>query len=196
MRIPWNDAILAKRVLEMGPDGIVFPMVNTAEEAKRAMDACLYPPLGTRGFGPFRAIAYGMNDIDAYIAEGSLSMCRFVQVETAEAVENLEAKARVLYVDGFILGPCDLSGSFGMLNRAFEGETDRLINLAIQKAHSAGRPIGVSTGSDKPDVLAHWLNKGVDFISAGTDAWGILSGAVSVLKTLREIDGRQQAQAR
>ena len=64
VRVPWNDAVLAKRVLEQGPDGIIFPMVNTAEEADRAMKSTLYPPEGNRGFGPIRATQYGLEDAD------------------------------------------------------------------------------------------------------------------------------------
>ncbi len=185
VRIPWNDPVLAKRVLEMGPDGIVFPMVNTAEEAQAAMDACLYPPIGQRGFGPFRAVSYGMDDTDTYIRQTSLELCRFVQIETEQAVMNLEAIAAVPYIDGFILGPCDLSGSVGTLNQFMDGRTDELIDLAIEKAHNAGLPIGVSTGSMQTDVLQHWLDKGIDFCSAGTDAWSILSGATIVLDNMR-----------
>lgn len=191
VRIPWNDATLAKRVLEMGPDGIIFPMVNNAQEAKRAMDACLYPPLGTRGFGPLRAIRYGLDDVDTFIQEKSLDMLRFVQVETKEAVENLADMAAVPYVDGFILGPCDLSGSIGAPNRFLDGMADRLIDQAIVYAHRASKPIGVSTGTSDPAVLRHWLDKGIDFLSASTDMSGIITGAHNVLSAMREINARK-----
>ena len=79
VRIPWNDAILAKRVLEMGPSGIIFPVINSAEELDKAMKSTLYPPNGTRGFGPIRATRYGIDDADEYIASGSLDLVRCVQ---------------------------------------------------------------------------------------------------------------------
>ena len=90
VRIPWNDPILAKRVLEMGPSGLIFPVVSSAEELDKAMKSTLYPPHGKRGFGPVRAVRYGLDDADEYIAAGSLEMVRCVQIETAEAVSNLE----------------------------------------------------------------------------------------------------------
>lgn len=78
-----------KRVLEMGPDGIVFPMIKTAAEADTTMRATLYPPEGNRGFGPLRAVHNGLDDLTEYIAGESRMLCRFVQIETETAVCNL-----------------------------------------------------------------------------------------------------------
>jgi len=116
VRIPWNDPILAKRVLEMGPDGIIFPVINTAEELDAAMKSTLYPPHGTRGFGPVRAVKYGLSSADEFINKESLDMVRCVQIESAKAVENLPQMVKNPWVDCFIFGPCDLSGSIGELN--------------------------------------------------------------------------------
>lgn len=185
VRVPWNDAVLAKRVLEMGPDGIVFPMVNTPEEAKRAMDACLYPPLGTRGFGPLRAVNYGAADTQAYIDNNVENLCRFVQVEHVDAVRNLPETAKNPYIDGFILGPCDLSGSIGELNRVFEPHTDALIDEAISVAHAAGKPIGLSTGAVDEPTIAHWFGKGIDFLSAGTAQQMIVDGMRALIDVMR-----------
>lgn len=187
VRISWNDVPHTKRVLEAGPDAVVFPMINTVEDAKRAIDTCIYPPEGNRGFGPFRAIRYGLDGIDDYIQKGSKAMCRFLQVETKDAVMIMEETAKIPYVDGFIIGPMDLSGSVGCLGRTMEGETDRLIDLAIEKAHKAGLPIGLSTGADTREELSHWIGKGVDFLSASTDSWSILRGGMELLSLMRDI---------
>lgn len=187
VRIPWNDAILAKRVLEMGPTGIIFPVVNTPEELDRAMKSTLYPPHGTRGFGPMRAVRYGLDDADAYIAKGSLDMVRCVQIESFVAIENLAEMAKNPWVDCFIFGPCDLSGSIGELNKVFEPHTCALIDRAVAILRAAGKSIGVSTGSDDPKVLRYWHDKGVNVISAGTDYLHILSGARKVRENLRQI---------
>lgn len=191
VRIPWNDPVLAKRVLEMGPDGIVFPMVNNASEAKAAMDSCLYPPDGTRGFGPFRAIQYGILDAEEYVRLKSKEMCRFVQIESRQAVENLEHMADVPYLDGFILGPCDLSGSVGSLLSLYNNETDHLIDRAIASAHAKGKPIGLSFGSDSEENLSHWLNKGIDFLSSCTDMGFIIGGAQRMLNTMKRLDANE-----
>jgi 4-hydroxy-2-oxoheptanedioate aldolase len=187
VRVPWNNAVFVKRVLEMGPAGIVFPMINTAEEAEAAMQCCIYPPIGNRGFGPNRAIRYGIDDVGKYINSDSLEICRFVQVETKEAVSNLDEIARNPYIDAFIIGPYDLSGSVGQLGNVMKGETDRLIDIAIEKAHKAGKPIGVSTGDNDYAILKHWLDKGIDIISTGTEYLGIIQGARTSLNNIKKI---------
>jgi 2-dehydro-3-deoxyglucarate aldolase/4-hydroxy-2-oxoheptanedioate aldolase len=191
VRIPWNDAILAKRVIEMGPSGIIFPVVNTVEELDRAMKSTLYPPNGTRGFGPIRAVRYGLDDADEYIAKKSLDMIRCAQIESFVAVDNLEEMAKNPWVDCFIFGVCDLSGSIGELNKVFDKHTSDLVDRAVAILHRAGKSVGVSTGSDDPKVLRYWHDKGINFISAGTDYLHILSGARKVRETLREIQGRR-----
>ena len=100
----------------------------------------------------------------------------------------MEEVAKIPYADGFLIGPMDLSGSVGELNHAVDGkETNRLVDLAIAKAHAAGKPIGLSTGSDSPAELAHWMEKGVDFISASTDMWSIISSAQRLLGDMRRV---------
>lgn len=186
VRIPWNDPILAKRVLEMGPGGIIFPVINSAEELDRAMKSTLYPPLGTRGFGPMRAIRYGLDDADDYIQKGSLDLVRCVQIESATAVKNLPEMVKNPYVDCFIFGPCDLSGSIGELNRVFEPHTSELMKEAIKIVTGAGKSMGVSTGSDEPEVIQCWHDMGVNVISAGTDYLHVLSGSRKVLSAIRK----------
>ena len=187
VRIPWNDPILAKRVLEQGPDGILFPMVNTPEELDQAMKSTLYPPEGFRGFGPQRAARWGLRDTDEVIASLNRDLIRIVQIETVTAVHNLKEMAKNPYVDCFVFGPCDLSGSINQLNKVFDKDTSDLIDEAVATLKAAGKSVGVSTGSDDPKVLRYWHDKGLNFISAGTDYLHIAAGARKVLKSLREI---------
>jgi 2-dehydro-3-deoxyglucarate aldolase/4-hydroxy-2-oxoheptanedioate aldolase len=184
VRIPWNDPVMAKRVMEMGPTGIIFPVVNTPDELDKAMKSTLYPPLGTRGFGPIRAVNYGLDDTDEYVQRKSLDMVRCVQIESYIAVENLEEMAKNPYVDCFIFGPCDLSGSIGELNKVFEKNTQDLIKRAIGVLKKAGKSIGISTGSDDPEILNLWYNLGINVISAGTDYLHIVSGSRKVFNIL------------
>lgn len=188
VRVIWNDIPSIKRVLEAGPDAIVVPMVNSVEEARRAIDTCIYPPEGRRGFGPCRAVRYGIDSTWDYIRQGSKDLCRFVQVETRAAVECMEEVAQIPYLDGFVIGPMDLSGSVGELGQSPNAEeTNRLIEIAIAKAHACGKPIGLSTGADNAAELTHWISKGVDFISASTDMWSIIKGAQTLLSTMQNI---------
>ena len=184
-RIPWNDPVMAKKVLEMGPTGIIFPVVNTPEELDKAMKSTLYPPLGNRGFGPIRAVKYGLDDANEYIKEKSLDMVRCVQLESYIAVDNLEEMAKNPYVDCFIFGPCDLSGSIGELNQVFGKNTQDLIKRAITILKKAGKSIGVSTGSQDPAVLKAWYDLGINFISAGADFMYIANGARELFTCLK-----------
>lgn len=191
VRVTWNEIPYIKRVIEAGPDAIVVPMTNSVEEVQKVIDTCIYPPEGKRGFGPLRAVDYGMADVTDYILNGSKDMCRFVQIEHIDAVIAIEDMAKIRYLDGFIIGPCDLSGSVGELDRTDTGpKTNELIDLAIRKAHACGKPIGLSIGTDDPAKLEHWISKGVDFISASTDMWSVIKGAREVLSTMSAISDR------
>jgi len=188
VRVTWNDIPSIKRVLEAGPDGIIIPMVNSVEEARRAIDTCIYPPEGKRGFGPCRATRYGLDSVNEYIEYGSKQVCRFLQVESFEAVDALDDICRIPYVDGFVIGPMDMSGSVDELGYACEGEkTNQLIDRAIEIAHAHGKKIGLSTGADTVEELDHWISKGVDFISASTDMWSILKKGMELLERMKAI---------
>jgi 4-hydroxy-2-oxoheptanedioate aldolase len=187
VRVPWMDTTPAKKVLEMGPDGIIFPMVNTAEEADYVMKLCLYPPLGVRGFGPQRAIRYGFDDVNEYVNKNSLNLCRFIQIESETAVKNLPEIVKNPHIDGYIFGPNDLSGSIGELGNVFGTRTSALIDEAIQILRAADKPFGVSTGSTDKEVLKYWHDKGMGIISSGADYGHILNGAKHVLNSLRDV---------
>lgn len=191
VRIPWNDSIMAKRVLEMGPTGIIIPTVNTPEELDAAMRATLYPPYGIRGFGPLRAVHYGLDDVDAYIETSRTEMVRCVQIESKEAVKNLKKMAENSYVDCFIFGPCDLSGSIGELNQVFELGTSSLVDEAVAILTEAGKSIGVSTGSSDKEVIAYWHEKGINVISAGSDYVHVMEGARRELEMIQNIQQRK-----
>lgn len=189
VRVTWNDIPHIKRVLEAGPDGIIVPMVNTAEEAQRAIDTCIYPPDGKRGYGPCRAVRYGLMDTKEYIERASSDVVRFLQIESKQAVEELDKMCKIPYVDGFVLGPMDLSGSVGELGNVQGKETDRLIDISIQIAHENGKPMGVLVGGGSEEELARWMNKGVDFISAGADLSSMITESCNLLDRMKAAAG-------
>jgi len=144
-------------------------MISTAEEARRAMDACLYPPAGTRGFGPRRACRYGRQALPDYIKGAEDVTARLCQIESVTAVRNLDELLTVPGVDGFILGPCDLSGTVGHLNDIFHPDVLTLVDEVIAKCRAAGKPIGIAVGADSAEDVRFWHDRGVQFISAGSD---------------------------
>ena len=187
VRIPFNEPYLAKRVLEMGPDGIIFPMVSSAAEAKAAMDACLYPPLGKRGFGPRRACGYGAEDLFDYIKDAPDRTCRFIQLEHIDAIRDLDNILKVPYIDGMIVGPCDLSGSIGHLNEIFHPKVLALIDIAIAKCKKANMPIGVAVGANSEKDVQFWFDRGFQFISAGSDISAIVATAKAQQTMMRKV---------
>ena len=183
VRIPWNDQVMTKRVLDMGADGIVFPMVNTAAQAQQAMDGCIYPPDGKRGAGPTRLSMYGLYSLQECIQK-HWDICRFIQIESKEAVDNIEEIVQVPNLDGIILGPCDLSGSIGRLGDIYCEENLRLLDRAISVATAANIPVGISLDSNDPDELRFWVKRGVSILSSGMDFLAILKTAVVTKKNI------------
>lgn len=187
VRIPQNDFITLKRVMEMGVDGVIFPMIKSVEEAKRAIDWTFYPPIGNRGFGPRKPIKYGFGDVNEYIEKGSLEMCRFIQIEHIAATECIEELAEIEGIDGFIFGPCDLAGSIGQLEHPYDGPAVELTKRTIHILQEKKKYIGVSTGSFDEEIIRHFSSMGIHMISAGADTDYLLYGAKKALENLTKV---------
>jgi len=186
IRVHIDDLNHTKRVIEMGPAGVIFPMVQTAEQAARAMDSCLYPPLGTRGFGPKGAVHYGTDDMEEYIREEPKRLARFIQIETALTVKNLPEIVKNPYIDGYIIGPCDLAGSIGKLPNYKCKENMALIKEIIHILKDNGKCIGFSIGSIDPAEIQGWRDMGINMISSGGDYNYVLNGAKRFLAEFRK----------
>jgi len=168
VRVPWNDPVLVKPILEMGPDGIIFPYIRSAEEAKEAIKACTYPPKGVRGYGPRRAIRYGMIDSAKYIEETESSFWKIIQIEHVDAVNNLEDILAVDGVDAIMVGPMDLSGSVGFIGQLDHKEVKKVMDQIGGKASKFNKPFGVCMGYE-PKAIKEWLSRGVNWIAVGCD---------------------------
>ena len=104
VRLPWNDPVLAKPILELGPDGVVFPMINSEEEARKAVASCIYPPKGMRGMGPIRSNHYGLVSNEEYISNSDSQVFKIMQIEHKKGVENIRKILKVEGVDGIVVG--------------------------------------------------------------------------------------------
>lgn len=186
VRIPWNDPVLAKPVLDMGVDGIVFPYVRTAEEARLAVSACEYPPNGIRGFGPFRALDYGKGDVKDYINNTSRNTARIIQIEHIDAVENLREIASVKGIDAFIVGMNDLSGSMGYLGDTQNPSMIPVYDKIAEILREMNKPFGVSSASDE-NILRSWKERGATLIFAGHDIEYVTNGASAMLKLMKNL---------
>lgn len=188
VRVAWNDPVRAKPVLEMGPDGILFPLVCTAEEAQAAVAACSYPPLGIRGFGPRRANQYGALTNDVYLSHVNDSFLRIVQIEHVKAVENLRAIARVEGIDLLMVGPNDLSASVGRLGQTDSAESRELYAEIARICKEEHKPFGASLGGDR-QTIREWAERGAVMIGCGDDIGYISRGCADTLafvNTLRK----------
>ncbi len=172
VRVPQNDLTATKKIADMGPDGIIFPMVKTPEEADELIAMTLYPPRGTRGFGPMRAIGYGKTDAKLYTDEKSLTMCRFIQIEHVECIENLEKILQNPYIDGFIFGPNDLSASLGEICNTGADAVTREIQRAIALLRKHQKYVGAAVGHSEASVR-YWTQFDIDMMTTGAD-WNYL----------------------
>ncbi|MBR5527923.1 MAG: aldolase [Clostridia bacterium] len=187
VRAPQDDLTATKKIIEMGVDGIIFPMVRTAEEADRLLSYTLYPPYGRRGFGPMNAVGYGAFDTLKYVSENHDTMCRFIQIEHVDAVNNLDDIMKNPFIDGYIIGANDLSGSVNDLCNVFGEKTTSLIKTAISKLKQNGKYVGLSTGDLSEETFKHWHDMGVDMLSAGADFDFLTAGMKKNRETLQKI---------
>ena len=185
VRVTMGDRNHTKRVLEMGVAGIIFPMIDTVEQLDEAIKYTLYPPDGLRGFGPQRAVRYGLDSEMEYLQQANDALCRFVQIESPEGVENLPEMVKNKWVDAFIIGPCDLSCRAGCPGDIYGETVTNLIRRASETVRAAGKRLGLSIGAIQPEKMQHWRDLGLTMISTGNDYTFVLKGAQKNLELLR-----------
>ncbi len=185
VRVPCVDQVRAKPILEMGPDGIIFPQVNSYQLAKTAVEACMYPPKGNRGFGPRRAIQFGRVPLDEYYRTADDDLMRILQVENVKAVEDLEKIVTIEGIDAFIIGPCDLAASMGHFNDLHHPEVVEAMKYVERTSHAAHIALGVSYGACSYEDIEFWRDMGVDMISLAADTDLLLHGAQRYLDDMK-----------
>lgn len=183
VRIPWNEPGAIMKILDAGAYGIICPMINTAEQAAAFVGACRYPPLGYRSFGPRRATYYAGED---YVENANDTVVVLAMIETAEAVENLDAILATPGLSGIYMGPADLSASMG--TKLVGGEAVPEVEAAI--VHIAERTIahgliaGCHTGS--VDQARRRIAQGYRYVTVQSDLLMMLAG---MRATVAELNG-------
>lgn len=168
VRVGSNDPLIIKRVLDCGAEGILVPMVNTAEEAQQAVEAAYYPPRGNRGVGLSRAQGYGM-DFHAYRERALEQTIVIVQIEHIQGVDNLESILSVDGVDGFIIGPYDLSGSLNEPGNFDHPDVQEALNRVKKVMRTSEKPGGYHVVHTRHDELKNCIDEGYRFIAYGDD---------------------------
>lgn len=173
-RVPWNDPVRIKRLLDTGVDGVLIPMVDTPEEAREAVEAVRYPPEGRRGIAAGRASRYGL-EFEEYVARADEELATIVQIETETGVENAESIARVDGVDSLLVGPADLSAALDVFG---EWDDDRFVD-AVDAVLEAGEATGTAVGtlSIDADDVERWHEAGFDYQIVGVDFLELIDGA-------------------
>ena len=160
VRVPWRDPAQIMRAADLGAAGVIVPMISTAEEAAQAVAAIRYPPVGIRSFGPVRSY-YTVS------AEPVEPLC-FVMVETAQAMQNLDAIAATPGLDGIFVGPVDLALSLGCgaamkMPQPVLDAIDQIVSSCEKHGIIAGC---ASLGMDNAEEL---LRRGVSLVAIGSD---------------------------
>src|SRR3954449_2430874 len=177
VRVPWNDMVTIKRVLDIGAQSLLIPYVSSAEEAAAAVSYTRYPPKGVRGVaGTTRATRFAR--IKDYARRAHEEICVLVQVETQGALDNIESICAVEGVDGVFVGPADLHASMGYVGEIANAKVKPIIDDAIRRIRKAGKAPGILTPSEED--ARRWLDCGARFVAVGADV-GILARGAEAL---------------
>ncbi|SDR77653.1 HpcH/HpaI aldolase family protein [Agrococcus carbonis] len=191
VRVPWNDPVVIKQVLDLGAENVLVPMISDAEEARAAVRAARYPGgpgerEGGRGIGSALARSSRWGRIAGYVQGADAHVSVTVQIETADAAANAAEIAAVDGVDAVFIGPADLAGSMGFPGRPSEQAVIDVVDATIDAVRSAGKPVGVNAFA--PADADRCIARGASFVFVSADVTLMARGseeAVARLKATR-----------
>ena len=182
VRPAWNDMVMVKRAMDAGAQTLLFPYVQNAQEAKRAVASTRYPPDGVRGVaGTHRASRFGT--IADYVRVAAREVCVIVQIETLAALAELEAIAAVDGVDSIFVGPADLGASMGHLGDIAHADVQSKLADAAARCARIGMPCGIVGGT--PDLVARFLGYGYSWVAIASDMAMMVGRAQDYLAKVR-----------
>jgi 4-hydroxy-2-oxoheptanedioate aldolase len=182
VRVPWNDPATIMKALDLGAYGIIVPLINTAEDAAKAVAACRYPPVGMRSSGPVRAVHYAGAD---YLAQANGEIVVMAMVETKEGLVNLDAICGTPGLDAVYIGPADLSFALGLAPR---GDNPDPVHLETcdrirETAHKHGIKACMHCASAA--FAAGAVKRGFDLIMLTSDLASMIAGVRRQLDDLK-----------
>lgn len=175
VRVPFNEPVIIKRVLDLGAQTLLVPFVSSADEARAAVSAAHYPPVGVRGVGSALARSSRWNRVQNYAQDAADHVSVIVQIETAAGVEAAGQIAAVQGVDGVFIGPADLSASMGWLGQQSHPDVVAAVHRTFSAVKAAGKPVGVNAFD--PQMARSYVRAGADFIAVGADVLVLAQGA-------------------
>ncbi|GAA3880503.1 4-hydroxy-2-oxoheptanedioate aldolase [Leifsonia kafniensis] len=175
VRVPSDDFVAIKQVLDLGAQNLLVPMVSSAAQAEDIVRAIRYPPLGIRGVGSALARSARWNRIDDYLLDADRHVSLFVQIETAAGVDAAAEIAAVDGVDGVFVGPSDLAASMGLLGQQTHPDVIAAVLRAFEAVLQAGKPVGVNAFD--PAMAQRYLDAGASFVLVGADVAMLARGS-------------------
>jgi 2-keto-3-deoxy-L-rhamnonate aldolase RhmA len=185
VRIPVNEETWIKQVLDLGADGIIIPQVKTKKDVEQAIMAAKYPPLGNRSVGIARAHTFGV-DFAKYVEVANELVAVIIQIEHKDGVQNIEQILQVGGIDAVVIGPYDLSGSFGKLGQVTDSEVQASIKYVKEKCLAKQIPCGIF--SLNADSAANLIKDGFQLIAMGIDIHYLWSSAKTALDIVKPFD--------
>ena len=183
VRIPHNDAALIKQVLDLGAQTLLCPMVHSAQDAERIVQAMRYPPKGIRGVGHMLGRASSFNGIPDYIKTAEDELCLIVQAESSAAMNALEDICAVDGVDGVFIGPADLCADMGLLPNITHPDVRAAVEDGLNRIRATGKAAGIIDGD--PNLIQQDLDAGANFVALGADVLLLASAMRNLLGTWR-----------
>jgi 2-keto-3-deoxy-L-rhamnonate aldolase RhmA len=184
VRLPSNSPDHFQTALDLGAQGVVVPMVNSPMDAAQAVKFCRYPPLGTRGFSPTRASRY-FQDLEEYAATANGQIFLIVQIETPQAVANIDEILATTGIDGIFIGPSDLASFMKLPARTNHPDVERVMGQLIDSACSRSMPFGLPTWT--ADECWSYVKRGARLLTLGSDLHFLSNGARSGLSGIRRL---------
>jgi 4-hydroxy-2-oxoheptanedioate aldolase len=174
VRVPWNDMVTIKRVLDIGAQSLLVPYVQNPDEARAAAAAVRYPPAGVRGVaGTTRATRFGR--VDNYAKRAHEELCLLVQLETQQALQHIEAIGSIDEIDGIFIGPADLHASLGYPGEVANPKVLPIIEDALRRIRRTGKAPGILVGD--ASLARRCMDAGSLFTAVGVDVGILARGA-------------------
>lgn len=185
VRVSKNEEVIIKRILDMGADGIIVPMVCSKDDAVQAVNYAKYPPLGKRGVGLYRASGYGTK-FEEYKKWVNNELVIIAQIEHIDAVNNIDEILQVEGIDGTIIGPYDLSGSMGYPGDFEREDVKDAVQKVLDKCQEYKIPSGFHVVDTNPDALKIKIEQGCTFLAYGIDYFFLRDSALNGMNKLKE----------
>jgi len=182
-RVNWNEPGQIMKILDAGCYGVICPMVSNKQEAKKFVQACMYPPQGYRSFGPTRGLIYGGSDYPDYANDEILKLA---MIETKESLEKLDEIMSTPGIDGIYVGPADLSLAIGEKPGFDKPENTKAYSEILRiLEHAKKNKIFAGIHNGTPEYAKKMIEKGFNFVSIASDLRFMTSGAKDAVEKLK-----------